>query len=79
MSVERSGDGGQRAEAACACSSSRCAAHPHSWGWSWFMWCAPSSSAGLGRVLCDLGSARGVEVYAGSSAKRFTVGGSSLI
>ena len=37
-----------------------------------------SSSAGLGRVLCDLGSARGVEVCTGSSAKRFTGGGSSL-
>ena len=37
-----------------------------------------SSSAGLGRMLCDLGSARGVEVCTGSSVKRFTGGGSSL-
>ena len=38
-----------------------------------------SSSAGLWHVLCDLGTARSVEVCTGSSAKRFTVGGSSLI
>ena len=37
-----------------------------------------SSSAGLGRTLCDLGSARGVEICSGSSVKRFTGGGSSL-
>ena len=37
-----------------------------------------SSSAGLGRMLCDLGSARGVEVCTGSSVKRFTGGGSYL-
>ena len=37
-----------------------------------------SSSAGLGRVVCDIGTARGDEVCTGSSAKRLTGGGSSL-
>ena len=37
-----------------------------------------SSSAGLGRVVFDIGTARGVEVCTGSSAKRLTGGGSSL-
>ena len=37
-----------------------------------------SSSAGLGRVVCDIGIARGDEVCTGSSAKRLTGGGSSL-
>ena len=36
-----------------------------------------SSSAGLGRVLCDV-SASGVEICTGSSVRRFTGGGSSL-
>ena len=38
-----------------------------------------SSSAGLGRTLGDQGSARGVECCCGSSVKRCTVGGSSLV
>ena len=38
-----------------------------------------SSSAGLGRTLGIRGSARGVECCSGSSVKRCTVGGSSLV
>ena len=38
-----------------------------------------SSSAGLGRTLGVRGSARGVECCCGSSVKRCTVGGSSLV
>ena len=38
-----------------------------------------SSSAGLGRTLGNRVSARGVECCCGSSVKRCTVGGSSLI
>ena len=37
-----------------------------------------SSSAGLGRMFCDLVSARGVDVCTGSSVNRLTGGGSSL-
>ena len=37
-----------------------------------------SYSAGLGRMFCDLVSARGVDVCTGSSVNRLTGGGSSL-